>query len=738
MKITVKALFGILLVMLGMIALFGCEKKPGDVQKEVKQIPLISEGSSDYVIVRSDNGDENEKQAAMNLRNTISKRMGVSLRLTTDYVTSPEKTEEERNPLEILIGRTNRAGTEDLVKALEGKRYEFIIRVIDGKHLMISGYTSEGTLLGVNYFIEHYMNEEEKNLLIPDNLDVFGEYEYPVGKLTVQGNALDTYSICISAAASRAVKNAANAMQSYLWDATGTRLPIVTDDAEATTNEILIGQTKRKENLSVKNLSQEDYRIKTDGNTLVITGGSDRGVLYGVYGFLQDYVGWNYYTPTIEDCNHSKAIKVASLDVKVSPSFEWRELYTYSATDPLWCVKNGINGNLMRNIGNEYGGSIAWVGSQGHNLGQLAETGDKANPCLTSDAVYKTVLQNVKNYLLRAPDCKIVSVSQLDSAPYCQCTECRKYMREHGNTYSSLILNFVNRIAEGLEIEYPDVKVETLAYLETIAPPKNLKAHKNVIVRFCPITAVRSDAMSNSDSIANLGFCAQLKQWKDICKTVYVWDYTCGFQQQMLFVSNIFDLGDSIRYYSNAGVAGIMMQGFPRGDSPEFGELRTFLMARCMRNPKMSEKEYLSLIQKFLNAYYGAGWEKIYEYLQFMEKCTGKFHVAYNQTAFDSFDGKMFLNALKENTARWDDAETMAATEQQKENVRKTRVHFTYLTLELTYERDYTKGTAKTQKAYENDAKSFYEAVKEYEMWWKEVLKIPVSPDYTKSPSQWQ
>jgi len=143
-------------------------------------------------------------------------------------------------------------------------------------------------------------------------------------------------------------------------------------------------------------------------------------------------------------------------------------------------------------------------------------------------------------------------------------------------------------------------------------------------------------------------------------------------------------------------------------------------------------------MKKFLRAYYGDGWENLYDYLVFLEDCTGELHIPYNPTALDSLDIEKFVSAIDTYRAKWDEAEALASDDEIKENIRRSRMQFTYLVLELTYERDYQKGTAETKSTYTTMAKEFFEAAKGYNMWFRENMKLPTAPDFTKPPSQWQ
>ena len=70
-----------------------------------------------------------------------------------------------------------------------------------------------------------------------------------------------------------------------------------------------------------------------------------------------------------------------------------------------------------------------------------------------------------------------------------------------------------------------------------------------------------------------------------------------------------------MRFYAENNVVSMFPQGNSQGRSGEFGELRSYLLAQLMWNPYMSEEEYNRHMNEFLEAYYGAGWTFVREYI---------------------------------------------------------------------------------------------------------------------------
>ena len=69
----------------------------------------------------------------------------------------------------------------------------------------------------------------------------------------------------------------------------------------------------------------------------------------------------------------------------------------------------------------------------------------------------------VKNFLRSQPDANIISVSQNDNGHYCNSSAEREVMDAEGSPMGPL-LRAVNRVADAISEEFPNVVVDTLAY----------------------------------------------------------------------------------------------------------------------------------------------------------------------------------------------------------------------------------------------------------------------------------
>ena len=368
---------------------------------------------------------------------------------------------------------------------------------------------------------------------------------------------------------------------------------------------------------------------------MTILGGNGRGVLYGVYKFLEEYAGVRYFMPDLEKIPEGDILLKDGNLLAYTPYFEARRLAWKCSKDSSdWGVKNGVNGHDGVNEA-EYGykqtyGSGLFV----HTLGALSETGGGAspNPCLSSEEIYQTVLKNLRAKLEEDPSVNIVSVSQNDKNEYCKCDAClasyAKYTRdannyEEGGTAGNL-LEFVNRIAEDLEKDYPTLVIDTLAYNYTQTPPQGIVPRENVCIRVCSIRVCFMHPMTECNDAKGPNGIAWTKttellpdllEWGKICDRIYVWDYTTNFAYYIAPFSNFGSMRENMRLYHENGVRGMFPQGNAQSISGEFGELRAYLLAKLMWNPYMTEEEYSNHMNEFLKAYYGPGWLYIRLYI---------------------------------------------------------------------------------------------------------------------------
>ena len=394
---------------------------------------------------------------------------------------------------------------------------------------------------------------------------------------------------------------------------------------------------------------QDSYRIEASlgENEGLTVKGDKTGVLYGVYGFLEEYAGIRFFTPSLELCPQGDIVIPQGLVLAHNPAIKARRLTWHSVRlDADWCVKNGIN-NCDAALSEEIGGSRLNYGKLFvHTVNILAETkypypAYGTNPCLTDPEVLATVIENVRKALEENPNINIVSVSQNDFEGHCQCPNCRKIEEEDGSPAGPLV-RFVNKVAENIATDYPHVTVDTLAYKYTQKTPKVTRPRENVCIRLCSINCCFTHPLDNTDCPHGKKFYEDLVGWGKICDKIHIWDYTTNFHYYLSTFANLGVLQKNMRFFAENNVVSMFPQGNGQGASGEFGELRAYLLAKLMWDPYMSEEKYYRLMDEFLAAYYGAGWENI---RKFIDKTTqlaanGGYRINKDETEGDAVCGQ--------------------------------------------------------------------------------------------------
>ena len=371
-------------------------------------------------------------------------------------------------------------------------------------------------------------------------------------------------------------------------------------------------------------LDEDGFLIEAsfeENRGMTFKGSNERGVLYAVYRFLEKFAGFRYFTPELETFTPGDVVIPEGVVMDYAPvmSTARRLTWYYTGRDAEWCVKNGISG-CDTTLDAMHGGPSLNYGSMFvHTIGPLYETTYPyptytSNPCLTDPEILATVIKNVRKELEKNPAMNIISVSQTDVESWCLCPNCARIAEEEGS-YAGVWVRFVNTIAEDIAEDYPNVIVDTLAYKHTQTPPKITKPRENVCIRLCSIECCFTHALDDPNCPDNKKFHDDLVGWGKICDNIHVWDYTTNFHYYISTFANLFTIRENMRFYAENNVVSMFPQGNSQGWSGEFGELRAYLLAKLMWNPYMSEEEYNRHMNEFLEAYYGAGWTFVREYI---------------------------------------------------------------------------------------------------------------------------
>ena len=431
-------------------------------------------------------------------------------------------------------------------------------------------------------------------------------------------------------------RHASVVLQNYLKRITGAEFEIVNDASTAQANEILIGKVNRPEIKEVpfNELKKDGYVIRTDHGRLAIVGGSNKGTLYGVYGFLEKHLGCRKYSSKVTVVPTQRDIVLNDdISEKEVPVFEFREILYKDVYDPEYMEWHALG--LHQSDAYRPGDWGSWchttyrlvppqehaqahpeyysmlngkrvVNTKGINWGDI---------CWSSEGAFDIAYQNLKKLIADNPDPVYWSISQQDNADYCRCPVCQKAYEETGSTQGT-ILPFINKMAR----KFPDKIISTLSYWYSTRPPKGIEVEKNVNILLCNIGSPRHIPIEQGDST----FTADLKAWHKIHDNFLIWDYVIQFRHLMAPFPNLRVLQPNLQFLHKNGVKAMFEQG-NRDSGGEFCELRAYILSKLLWNP---DQDVEAIIDDFVNGYYGPAGKYIREYINLvhdtMEKTGAK------------------------------------------------------------------------------------------------------------------
>ena len=394
-------------------------------------------------------------------------------------------------------------------------------------------------------------------------------------------------------------------------------------------------------NKTKNNYSTEEWEIKSIDNNLYINGGS-RGILYGVYHFLEDYCNIHWWTPNEESIPSKQDISLPKINVKGKPAFFYRDIYRTGEKldNGRFFARLRLNRNGSYPVSNSYGGSVTY-GSPNHcHTFRLYLPFDKykdfpeyfalvdgkrklykrSQLCMTNINVRKIMLEKLRSYIksdIQKAKTQGTSVPTLyeismnDDHSFCSCPSCKEAYTKYG--HSGNLLNFVNYLAQNIENEYPHIYLTTLAYFYNEPAPKGgVKARKNVIPKFCDTSTNQAVSITHP---VNKAYLDALKSWSKSANTLFIWDYDITYNENAYFpFPGEFYYQELFKTYLDNNVGGIFWEHEQAANADMYA-LKIYLKAKLMENPNVNINK---LFDTFYNGYYGNAGKYVFRYRQLL------------------------------------------------------------------------------------------------------------------------
>lgn len=362
----------------------------------------------------------------------------------------------------------------------------------------------------------------------------------------------------------------------------------------------------------VDSLSVEEYRMVLHGRDLLLTGGSDRALLYAVYDLLHR-LGCVWKTPTSEYIPSKKVLKYdATAPVHEIPALAYRKLdveegrtHTIQNLKQIiaWMPKVRLN-TLQVPLNYQGAGRVQWdnwrealtpelkkrqllieVGGHGYQNFISPRTLFRQHPdwfgCSrtgapdsTENLVFNTgnpeavnyFLRNIEKYLRAHPEIDIFDCWPPDVAKWAECPA----MAALGPAVErqARLMNQVDSVARRVR---PGLKLEIIAYGQVLEPPKQTDLNEDILVDICPINQSFETPLYDTSITANAAYFRAIQEWRQrFTGDLGLYSYYRKYAWHSLPVILSHYMRDELRWYTAAGFHGVSTYAEP-GDLHTYG-----------------------------------------------------------------------------------------------------------------------------------------------------------------------
>lgn len=443
------------------------------------------------------------------------------------------------------------------------------------------------------------------------------------------------YSIVVPDKTSPVIDYAASELQGFLKEISGVKLPILQESKAGEGPAFLIGRSRRVERMELDarlaELKEDGVLIKTAGQDVVLLGQNDRGQIYSVYVLLERYLGVRFLAWDCTVVPKSSLVTLPEIDYVYSPPFMYREILYYDAYPKQISTRQRLHGPKTESD-ESVGGKFEFH-PYVHSFCELVPPHKyfKEHPeyfsliggkrvgatvhsqlCLTNPDVLKIATAQVLKWIEEHPNIPSFDVSQNDGNGWCECENCAAVVEEEGSQIGP-ILRFVNSIADVVAEKHPGKWIDTLAYAYSVTPPAKTKPRDNVIIRLC-----HAGCFFHGFEECGLGanLANNIDGWTKLAKRVFIWHYATNFAHYIAPNHNLNGLAKDIKYYAARGLNGLMVQCNHQGPGGELAELRQYLAAQLMWDPKQNPR---TIRREFCAGYYGPAADDVLEFLALMD-----------------------------------------------------------------------------------------------------------------------
>ena len=462
---------------------------------------------------------------------------------------------------------------------------------------------------------------------------------------------------------------AAMELQSFLYQSTGATLNIVKDISYQGSKCFSIGETTiKKTNPKVKtlDLKEDGFVITGIGSSVCICGMNGRGTLYGVYDFLEKYIGIRFLTDVATYIPKVSTLPLREINIKEEPAIATRLFFAESESgDSVKYSAFAARCRYMRFNGSSeiYGGDSKWCNEidTTHNAFKTYVSWDKyyaTHPewfcypqtwdiCYTNgvtedgkldetmqESALKTAIASLKEYVRKSdPEVEYFMFGHADTGMHCECENCIKAINKYN--FSGVVLRFANIMQDEInkfcdEIGRKHISLVLFAYSvsreppvslvngeykpidETVIPRKEIKIRMAISWKagngngYAPMTDEKENPV-----LVNL-----FEKWKSLVSIngngFLLWTYETNFYNYLAYDPTYQNYAANTKFFKELNAENVMMQSTWNGNNIWHSLLNNYVAAKILWNP---DQDVNAIANEFISLYYKEAAEEVKEFI---------------------------------------------------------------------------------------------------------------------------
>ena len=429
-----------------------------------------------------------------------------------------------------------------------------------------------------------------------------GIYAEVTETITLVENGKPLVMVVVPADVNSSLESLAHTLSKYILLSTKAEIPVQKEPADIGLIKIHLGNTSyvKNLNLGIEKLDADGFVISfPDDKNIVIIGGSEFGTEFGVYEFLERYIGirWLFPGELGEYIPCYETLKISTKEVQQEPIFFSRFFSGLKGKEQAdWARYNRMHHrvrfhhNLLRLFPPETYTKIhpQFFPIKEKETRYLPKDNKTHGwqPCFSSEGIVEEAIKNICEYFTKNPERTSYSLGVNDEGGHCKCGECLARVGDKKNSlglrnYSDIYYEWCNAVVEGVLKKYPDKYFGLLAYSEVFDPPSKVKLNSHIIPYMTYERLKWADKEIEKEGQKLTG------EWAKFASTLGWYDYIYGKPRDHYITPRVWfhKMAEYYRFAYENNVRALYAEAYPAADWREGPKL--YLSLKLQWNPNL-------------------------------------------------------------------------------------------------------------------------------------------------------